>query len=191
MGYKIISEPSVEPLLLADVKTRLSISDTVDDDDITSHIKSARLQAENYMRRSIITQTIELALDAFPSSEIELIRGPVQSITSVKYLDTDGVEQTVSIANYSLDDYSFQHWLLPAYGYDWPSTYDAANAVKVRYVAGFGDAGSDVPEDILTAMLLAIGHWIRFQAVAESGIGPTRMPRQFYDLLDRHRIYKF
>lgn len=189
MGFKIITGPAAEPLLLTDVKTRLSISDTHDDTDITSHIKAAREQAESYMRRSIITQTVELALDEFPE-EIELIKGPVQSIASVKYLDTDGTEQTISSSNYTYDDYSPRTWLLRASDYSWPGTYDAANAVKVRYVVGWGDAGSNVPEDIKNALLLAIGHWIHFQKQVESGI-PTRMPKQFYDLLERHRVTTF
>lgn len=187
MGWIVDTEPTVEPLLLADVKTRLSIPDTRDDDDITAHIKAAREEAETYMERSVITQTIELALDYFPV-EIELPRGPVQSITSVKYIDTDGNEQTVSAATYALDQYSDVPWLLLASGYDWPNTKDAANAVKIKYVAGWGDTGADVPEKIKNAMLLAVGHWVRFQAVAESGIGPTRLPRQFYDLLRSYRV---
>ncbi|MCP4141628.1 MAG: hypothetical protein GY755_15365, partial [Chloroflexi bacterium] len=65
------------------------------------------------------------------------------------------------------------------------------NDVKIRYVTGWGDAGTDVPEDIRTAMLLLIGHWIRFQAEAESGVGPTRVPMQFYDLLNNYRIIRF
>ena len=187
---KIITAPSAEPLLLADVKTRLSISDDLDNTDIASFISAAREQAESYMQRSIITQTVEIALDVFPS-DIELPFSPVQSITSVKYLDTDQVEQTLDSANYTLDDYGVRQWLLRAVDTEWPDTYGAANAVKVRYVAGWGDAGTDAPADVINAMLIALGHWIRFQAQVESGFGPTRMPKQFYDLLDRHRIVTF
>lgn len=184
---KIITPPAAEPLLLTDVKTRLSISDTLDDTDITSYIQAAREQAESYMQRSIITQTVEIALDRFPV-EIELPFGPLQSITSITYLDADQVEQTLDSANYTADDYGMTPWVLLAADTDWPGTYDAANAVTVRYVVGWGAAGTDVPADVTNAMLLAVGHWIRFQAEAESGIGPTRMPRQFYDLLNRHRV---
>lgn len=186
---KVIEEPNVEPLTSTEVKTRLSITDTIDDADITSHIISARHQAENYMERSIITQTREIALDGFPD-EIELPYGPIQSVTSIKYIDLNGDEQTLSSDVYTLDDYSFRPWVLLTAGNAWPATYTAANVVKVRYLAGWGDAGSDVPEDIKTAMLIAIGHWIRFQAQAESGI-LTRLPRQFFDLLDRHRKSAF
>ena len=189
MKPKIIVEPSEEPITLAEAKARLSINDNIDDADITSHIKAAREQGESHTARSFITQTLELALDRFPS-EIELPKGPVQSITSIKYLDSDGVEQTLDSANYMLDDYSERPWALLTAGNSWPDTYDTPLAVKVRYVAGFGLA-ADVPEDIKNAILIAVGHWVRFQAEAESGFGPTRMPKQFFDLLDRHRIIKF
>ena len=37
-------------------------------------------------------------------------------------------------------------------GYTWPSIQDEINALTVTYVAGYGDAGSDVPGNILQAM---------------------------------------
>jgi uncharacterized phiE125 gp8 family phage protein len=183
MRASIITEPAVEPWVLNDVKAMLAIPDTESDTAITSYIVSARRQAEQYLQRKLITQTLEMPLDDFPSGSIELGYGPVQSITSVKYDDADGVEQTIDSANYTLDNYGMKVWLHPAYSYTWPSPRSTPNAVRVRYVAGWGDAGSDVPDDILQAMLLLIGHWLRFQKEAESGIGPTRVPRQFYDLL--------
>ena len=190
MGIKVITPPSVEPITLTEAKVSLSIDDDIDNADITRGIAAARKKAEKYMGRSLITQTLELALDHFPD-DIELPRSPVQSISSIKYLDSDGVEQTFSNTKYALDNYSHRHWALLAAGESWPSTYDAANAVKVRYVAGYGNAGSDVDEDIIEAMLKLIGHWVRFQAQAESGIGPTRIPMQFHELLDDYRIIKF
>lgn len=189
MGYKITVPPSAEPITLSEAKSRLSIADAEDDTDIPALITAAREQAESYTGRSFITQTIELALDYFPD-EIELPRGPVQSIVSIKYLDRDAVIQTLPGSEYSLDDYSVVPWVLPAAGSSWPTTFDASNAVKIQYVAGFGAAAA-VPEDIKQALYLAVGHWTRFQAEAESGVGPSRMPRQFYDLLDRHRIISF
>lgn len=183
-----VTEPAVEPWVLNDVKAMLAIPDTGSDTAITSYIQSARRQAEHFLQRKLITQTLERALHDFPADAIELPFGPVQSITSVKYIDADGVEQTIDSANYSLDTYSMKVWCRPAYSYTWPSPRSIANAVKVRYVAGYGDAGSDVPDDILQAMLLLIGHWLRFQQEAESGIGPTRVPRQFYDLLQPYAI---
>jgi len=188
MVFKVTTEPTVEPYTLTEVKTLMSIPDTQSDDPITSYITSARRQAELYLQQKIITQTLEMVLDDFPSDGIELEQGPVQSITSVIYTDADGTDQTIASSNYSLDNYGKRVWLLPAYDYSWPSVRPIANAVKIKYICGFGNSGAEVPEDIRQAMLLVIGHWLRFQKEAESGIGPTRIPRQFYDLLSPHRL---
>ena len=54
--------------------------------------------------------------------------------------------------------------LLPAYGKSWPSTRVWVDAngnypVEVRFIAGYGTAGTSVPETFRQAMLLLIGHW--------------------------------
>ena len=186
MGLKLITAPTVEPVTLAEVKEQLSIPDTIQDNVINRHIPSARRYAENYTQRSLLTQTWELALDAF-SDEIELYRQPVQSITSVKYIDTDGVEQTLSSPNYGLDDYSPRHWLIPAIDTEWPDTHEGSNMVKIRYVTGYGDAASDIPDDIRQAIFLTIGHWINFQPQAELGVSVTMVPRAVDHLLFPYR----
>ncbi|MCG7984733.1 MAG: hypothetical protein JAY90_18525 [Candidatus Thiodiazotropha lotti] len=187
----IITEPAVEPLSVDEVKTFFSITDSLNDVAIATFIKSARLQAESHTARSFITQTVELALDEFPN-EIELPLFPVQSITSVKYIDTDETEQTLDSSTYTLDQYSPRRWLLPTYNNYWPTTSTSANAVKIRYVTGWGDAGTDVPEDIKLAMLIAIGQWIHnLPSVENPTASLSKMPFQFYDLLNRHASIVF
>lgn len=193
MGLKLITAPAVEPVLLADVKAQLGIptADTAHDDVITRRITEAREWAEIYTNRAFITQTVELALDAFPAAEIDLPRGPVTGITSVKYLDDSQMEQTLDAATYTLDDYGPQPWLLPAYGQDWPTTLDAANAVKIRYVCGYGGTGASVPGPIKEAILLTVGHWMNFQPGVESGVSITRIPYAVECLLSPYRLYTF
>jgi uncharacterized phiE125 gp8 family phage protein len=159
MGIKLISAPAVEPLSLSDAKDHLIISDSLHDDLINSAITAARDWVEIHTGRCLINQTWEIALDEFPA-EIELVKIPVSSITSVKYIDSDGVEQTITSTNYGIDDYSPRHWLIPASGYTWPSTLDSANAVKVRYVAGYGAASTDVPAPIIQALKLLVGDFM-------------------------------
>ena len=189
MGIKVIAAPSVEPITLAEAKIHIRVESDVtgDDDLISALIIAAREHCEAYTIRSLITQTLELALDEFPC-EIELSRHPVQSITSIKYLDSDSVEQTLSSANYTLDDYSFRHWALLAYGESWPSTYASANAVKVRYVAGYGLAG-DVPAQIKQAMLLLIGHLYENRE-ASAAINISEIPLSINMLLSPYRVIK-
>lgn len=193
MALKLITAPAAEPVSLAEAKAQMGIAtaDTAHDAVITRRITEAREFAEIYCDRAFITQTWELALDAFPYAEIKLDKCPVSSITSVKYMDTSSVETTIDAANYSLDDYGPQHWLLPAYGYDWPNTLDAANAVKIRYVCGYGASSTYVPGPIREAIMLTVGHWMNFQGNIEGATSVTRLPYAVYDLLYPYRMPRF
>ena len=107
-------------------------------------------EAEAYTQRSLITQTWECRLDRFPTDadggpSIRLWHGPVQSISSVRYVDTLGATQTLSGALYTTDLGLEPGFVLPAVDTSWPDTLECANAVTVTFVAGYGDAASDVP----------------------------------------------
>lgn len=158
MGWQIITEPAEEPITLAEAKAQVNAPNDLDDDYLTSAIIAARQWVEHYTERSLITQTLQLSLDAF-ASEIELPRGPVQSLVSVVYIDTDGAEQTLATDQYGLDSsgpaYNRRDWLLRAIDVEWPDTYATELAVKVRYQAGFG-AAADVPQLIKQAIKLLV-----------------------------------
>jgi uncharacterized phiE125 gp8 family phage protein len=155
MPVKIITAVATEPITLADAKVHLRVEVGFTDDDalITALITAAREFAEHYTGRALAPQTLELALDAFPLDNIELIGSPVTSITTVKYIDVVGVEQTLSSALYTLNDYGVSAGIEQAYNSPWPDTQAVANAVKVRYVAGY----TAIPKTVRAAMLLMIG----------------------------------
>ena len=153
-------------------------------------IKAARKVAENITGRGFITQTWERVYDKFPGNEIEIGMLPIQSITSLKYYDGDGVLQTLSSADYVLDADTLPGWVLPAYGVSWPTTFDMAQAVITRFVAGYGSTGLTVPAEIRM--------WISVQVAAaynapegmmsSSGAFVPR-PLPFIDgLLDAYRL---
>jgi uncharacterized phiE125 gp8 family phage protein len=176
----MITGPAAEPVTADDVKARARIDGTEFDSQIALLIPALRADAENRLGRRLITQTVELVLDAFPSGEIDLRLLDVRAITSVKYLDSAAAELTLDASAYSLDARSAPEssWLLPAYGVAWPSTLDAANAVRVRYTVGYGDAAADVPAPIR--------YWIIARVAAELGADAT----PFVDrLLDPFKVY--
>lgn len=161
MSLKLITAPSVEPVSLEEARLHLRVDDdlTLDDPLIEALITSARQQAEHRLSRALITQTWERVLDVFPCREIELGMPTQLSVVSVKYIGVDGVEVTLDQSAYSLDADTMPGYLLPAYGTSWPGTLDTANAVRVRFTAGFGANASAVPESIRQWMLLHIGQW--------------------------------
>jgi uncharacterized phiE125 gp8 family phage protein len=159
--------PVVEPVSLAEAKAHLRVDVADDDALIQDEIRGARMFLERRYDRALLTQTLVLGLDAFPAwwcrppwmgwtaAAIEL-RPPVQSITSVTYLDTAGSSQTVSSADYLLDKDSEPGRLVPNLNKTWPATALLPGAVKIEFVAGV-----TIPElvapDIRDALLKVVG----------------------------------
>lgn len=155
MPAKLITPPSVEPITLALAKLHCYIDADDRDELVSLAIGSARRHVEQWCDLNLITQTWELALDAFPCGPIRLPGWPLQSVTSIEYLDANGDPQTVDPGTLSLDTFSRPGWVTCSSS--WPQTQDAINAVRVRYVLGYGAAGSDVPAPVRSAMLLVVG----------------------------------
>lgn len=157
MGVLVTVPPTQEPLDLDTVKEQLRIDGDDDDALLLRLITPARMMAEHILGRVLITQTLAYTLDAWPdTSWMALPKPPVQSVTSVAYIDSAGDSQTWDSAEYtvSLDDWRPR--LAPVYGGSWPSPRGQLDAITVTYVAGYGDTGLDVPGPILQAMLLMI-----------------------------------
>lgn len=187
MSLIIITQPSVEPVSLTEAKLHAKVDGIDDDTLITSLITSTRQQAEHITGRAFCTQTLELLLDEFPDA-VKLLMPPIASIVSVKYIDTNGVEQTLAASAYSLDKDSEPGWLTPAYDTNWPDTRATPNAVRVRYVAGYGVAAA-VPASIKSWILMAIGTLYSQREAIIIGSTPSEVPRDFFAaLLDPYWI---
>lgn len=135
-----IVEPTFMPVTLEEAKSHCSIDHAYSDGDVAMAIGAALDMVEHEIMRTLATATYELSLDSFPTGEIEIFYPPIQSIVSVKYTDQDQVEQTVAPSDYSLVvDGIYRAWVAPAYGASWPETLCSANAVRVRYIAGYAE----------------------------------------------------
>ncbi len=218
MGLKLITAPTVEPVTLADTYLQCYLVPSgsppvhPQDSTLTRAIASGRRAAESYTRRALMTQTWELWLDRFPGEDarrafwhrdssravhredfaLKIPLPPLQSITSVKYIDETGAEQTMDPSAYQLDDASEPAQLFPAVGTCWPRTQcDTVGSVKVRFVAGYGDAEESVPEDIRSWILMRVGHWFenREATAAARGSGSDLIEVPFVDeLLNPYRV---
>lgn len=180
MTLKLITGPTVEPVTLEEAKAqcRVDADITSDDDLIESLIAAARETAEHETGRALIAQTWERVVDAFPSAEIELGMPTVMSVVSINYVDINGDTQTMDAADYSLDaDLGF---VLPAINTVWPETLDTANAVRVQFIAGYGDEDGEVPASIKAWLLLKISSLY---------VGGDVWRPEHDRLLDRHRVW--
>lgn len=169
MALTLVTPPAEEPISLADAKAHLRVEHTDDDALIALYITAARQTVDGkdgWLGRALVTQTWDVSLDAFPSGEIELPLQPLQSVASVTYDDVDGAAQTLDPAGYTFDPTG---WIV-AGSSGWPATLSAINAVRARFVAGYG-AAADVPAPIRAALLLMVGHlYANREAPAEDAL---------------------
>lgn len=188
MSVVVTGAPACEPLDPDDVLSHLEQHEPTSKHRtrVGSLIQAAREQVEAETWRSVITQTLAIRFETFPVDGVIWVpRPPLQSVTSITYVDTDGVTQTVSTDDYHFDVASEPGWIEPTSGNIWPTdVIDQRGAITLTVVAGYGDGPGDVPERMRQAMLLYIADmWL----VRESSvIGPavTPMPDTVRGLLD-------
>jgi uncharacterized phiE125 gp8 family phage protein len=160
---KVIVDVTEEPLTIAECRLHLRIDPDVNSDDEETHpddtlilalLAAAREHCENFTGLSLAPKTLEIAMDEFPEDTIvELPAGPVVSVTSVT---VDG--EVVAEANYELDTYTRPDRLLPVT--EWAASTATTNAIKIRYVAGYGDGTDEtpIPYALRAAILLVLAH---------------------------------
>lgn len=143
MSLYLVTAPTIEPVTVEEAKGTARVDITADDGLIYSLIVTARTLAETITGRQMVTATYRQKLDRFPSAAIngqlylELPKPPLQSVSSITYVDTAGDTQTLSSDLYTVDTDSEPGRVILDYGESWPSTRDVAQAVTITFVAGY------------------------------------------------------
>jgi uncharacterized phiE125 gp8 family phage protein len=206
-NLQVTTQPATEPTTV-DLTRRHCRIDTLDDADLlSSYLIAARIMAEAYLSRALITQT--LLWTVRPSSllypgqsrlhhVLELPRAPVQSVLSVNLLDDLGNATTITPA------------VLPAPGESQISGYVADLAlqpgrlrigcetlltgsyplystrleyIQVSMVAGYGATPDTVPQNIVQAIMMTAA--FLYENRGDAG---GEMPSAARWLLDRDRL---
>lgn len=124
--------------------------------------------------------------------EIVIPLPPVQTVDSIKYYDPDGTQQTLAATAYLLDTVSEPGRITPTPGTTWPSTQNRANAVEVKFTAGYGLTSASVPNGIKAWMLLRIGDMFENREAVVMGVRGAVETHPFVDrLLDPYRVVVF
>jgi len=188
---KVITPPTIEPATVDEAKAQAVIGHNADDLLLALLIGAARENGEALTGRSWAEKTLEVVLDAFPSWEIELPQGPVTDVVSVKYIDVDGDEQTLTEStDYEVDTDSLVALISPVFEGEWPETKNTFGAVRIRYEAGW--ARSDFPLALKQWLLIRVASMYAQKENHVAGPGMLtvmEMGRGFADsLLDGYRV---
>ena len=167
--------PAVEPVSLNEAKDHLRVSVDEDDALIQRLIRTARRHTERTLSfRALITQTLVGGLPNWPhDGVIRLPYPPLQSVTSIAYVDTAGNSANVDSAVYGVDTKLDLIYL--NYNQTWPTVslrpYDP---ITITWVAGQGDSGSDVDDEYKATILLLVGHLYENREAVVLGQGVTQ-----------------
>jgi len=161
-SLELTTAPTVEPLTLEEVRDHLRLTTTDDDAYLDALIVGVRQAFEKTYDLALLTQTRKLRLDRGWPERIFLPHRPVQSVSSIAYLDPDGVSQTLASSVYQVvgarttpDVDTPACYVTLAYNQSWPSIRIVPETITVTYVCGWLGRGS-IPQPIRQAMLVAI-----------------------------------
>jgi uncharacterized phiE125 gp8 family phage protein len=194
----LVTPPAIKPVTLTEAKAWLDIGYTDKDTVITGLIGAATAHLDGWtgiLGRCLCEQTWRQDFDDFRSC-LRLPLFPVISITSVKYTDTAGAEQTIPSENYTLKNDDLGAYVEFTSSYSFPSLNTESAAVRVTYLAGYADiAGtpktSSVPDDIKNAIALLVRHWFDNPGAVVVGVTAQQLPQGVDALLAKHRRPRF
>lgn len=135
---KITVAATAEPVTTEEAKRRLHVDFADDDADIDLLVKSARDHVEKYCNVRFASQTVEMKCDGFCDLN-RLPEAPVSSVTSIKYIDADGVEQTLADSVYELRADGLEAEIVTKYGQQWPPIR-LGSRITVTAVVGYAAA---------------------------------------------------
>lgn len=190
---KVITAAIEDPVTLAEAKTHLREDGSDQDSLITDLISAATEHAESFMGRALISRTLDYYLDTFPGDDeaIKLPLPPLIEVTGVFYIDADGVEQ--EFTDFEVDTAGAPGRIYTGPNTDWPDPRVSANAVRVRYRAGYVDTDpspntGSVPKDIKAAIKLIVGTLYENRETVVTGQSAVMMPLSAEHLLRRRRV---
>lgn len=159
----VYTAPESYPVATETLEAHLRLPSGQETELLELYLGAATEQIERITGRQLITATRKMTLDFFPlgTDWIRFLRGPVQSVDSVVYLDAAGDAQTLDESAYVVDDVATDQpgRLMLAPNATWPDVSDRLNAITVTYDAGHGDAPENVPAPLRAAVLFLAAHW--------------------------------
>ena len=160
----LITAPAKPAVTVSEFQTHTRIGGSSDEESyIEDLLAAAEEEVEVETWRRIVTQTWDQFFDGF-SDPLTLWYPPVASVTTVKYLDENSTEQTLSTGVWELAEQDGINVVRRKLDQVWPTTDGHFDSVFVRFICGYGvqaDAPATIPAKIRQAILFHASWYFR------------------------------
>jgi uncharacterized phiE125 gp8 family phage protein len=151
-------EPTQPPISMQDARDQLRVTQPDGANRIQRYIDAATGAAEEYLGRGLLTQTWQLTLSTWYDVIWLPMAAPLQSVTSVKYYDANGVLQTLATSYYTVETVSRPGRIVRAALQSFPGIQSGriGGCVVITYVVGWTSPDL-IPERIKQGCRLYVG----------------------------------
>ena len=183
------NEPTRQAVSTAITKQYLRVEHNEDDALVDELILAATQHVEDITRRSLMSKSFYLHLDCFPTgyAPIVLPRPPLASVTAITYTDGDGATQTLAGTTYVAVTGAEPGEVWPVFGSYWPSARRQRHAVRVEFVAGYGDE-DNVPDALKAAINMYAATLYENRETFVTGTIATELPMSAKNLVGPYRV---
>ncbi len=181
MTSTLVTPPAGLPLSLADLKAHLRIETGDEDDYLTSLLSAATAHVEAVTGKALLAQTWRIYLDAVPADcVVGIAQGPLISLDAVTVYDRDGQPVVVDPQDYDVDRYSEPARLSFR---EAPTPGQTFNGIEIDITIGYGESGTDIPGQLLRAVMVICAHWHALRGAAEEAAIFGSLPKGLDALL--------
>jgi len=188
----LVTAPVLEPLTLTEAKLRAELEWTTDaarDALMTGFIVAARAKVEHDTGLALLTQTRDVFFDRLPNYsafELPSQSRPLQSVTTIKTIDTAGATNTLNATNYIVDTASGRIALSPT-GV-WPTDLRAFQPWVIRIVSGW-TAVNLIPPSLVQAVGILVAHYATHGRDVVTPETLTDVPYGYDECIAPHRLF--
>ena len=151
--YKLLTDSVGLALTTTEVNAHLktNYTDIATDVYMSLLVKTVQKVAEKYTGRDFLTKTW-LCLANGWTDYIQLRRSPLQSITSITYINKDEVTQTLDSSKFDILERTEYSSIVFNSNMDYPTLSDKPQPITIEFLDGYGTE-ADIPQDLKLAML--------------------------------------
>jgi hypothetical protein len=213
-GVVVNTAETTDVITVTEIKTQLRIatSDSTHDTLLGVCRDAAIATAKETLNRSLITRTLTLYLDylgnendvlpdregitvgpylTFRKRKVLLPFSPLASVTHVKTYNDSDEATTMASSTYYVDTSSEIGRVVLRTGETWPDMLRVANALEIKYVAGYGGSASSVPTSIRQGIIILAAHLFENPDLVIKGDGVQVIPSLVNACWNPYKIRRF